>query len=308
MNGTSSWKFRGVAFGLLLAVIVWLAPQAALAQKLYVRTYMNEDYVLYEPSLAANFNRKSMPLVVYLHGAPWFIEHDRYDGMLYEIAAAGCVVVMPMYGEKDIADPDFWRFDLWYADALTKTRRALRDIQYGGVSKWSPFQSNLALVGHSLGGVFALKMAKDTAAVALPTFRRLPALPRTLVLHDAAGYSSLPFVFPDDPEWIEDLRGIDDRTSLTLIASMDEVVRSFLQGDTNATAIWARAWHRSGVLSSKRAYIAYGGHFDVYGIGDYDLYVEATVAALRPVYVQGVLFDPAPDQRFDGPMNEWFRP
>lgn len=291
-----SWLF-------VLALLVGEGPVIRDANATDVRSVVRGAYVLYEPAPWENFDRSTMPIVVYLHGAPWITDPAGYDRMLTEIAASGCVVVLPIYGERDPTDPDFWRADEWYADALQTTNAALSDLAAHRAGWWSPPLRNLALVGHSLGGAFSLKMAADTNCWLLPPSRKLLARPIQIVLHDAAGYYFLPILHPDDPFWIEDLRSIHDSTELVLIAARESALADLNKGDVNASGIWSRAWHRSGSLASKRAYLADGRHFDVYGDGDYQLYVDVTVAALRRAVI-----DPAPHRRFDAWMQFVFTP
>ncbi|MCA9178974.1 MAG: hypothetical protein KDB14_31135 [Planctomycetales bacterium] len=285
-------------FWQLLTLLLAIAACGSHSAHAYsVRKIQCADFAIYEPTKYAGCDELSMPLLLYLHGAPWFIDPARYDTLLREIASSGCVVVFPIYGERDVLSPDFFHFDLWYADAVDKAVAGLRFVECGG-TYWSPPALNLSIAGHSLGGAFALKMSM---------WSKLPA-PRQIILHDAAGYNWLPALAPDDPDWIEDLRWLPDRSSLTIVAAFESASAALNQGDENAAGVWARAWHRSGTLASRRAYLAWGGHFDVYGDGDYDLYADVTIAALNASRPLRFFVDPAPGQRLDWAMDHWFTP
>jgi len=300
---------RTLLLGLSFACLLLLA-QTLRAQAPGVHVEYHQDYFLYEPAEGSDFSGDTMPLVVYLHGAPWFIEPFLYDSMLREVAAAGCVVVMPVYKETDVDKPEFLPWN-WYAYALKQTQQALSDVVSGRTGAWRPRYCNLALVGHSLGGTYALKMADEATDTSLPADQRLPASPKTIVLHDAAGYNALLFVSrqPYDPNWINDLDGIRDDATLVIVAAASSVIadRDREKPDYNATAIWSRAWHLSDPLQSKRAYIALGGHFDVYGIGAYDVYAEATVNALKPLTIDGEFVETLPNNRIDWWMDSLYR-
>jgi hypothetical protein len=129
------------------------------------------------------------------------------------------------------------------------------------------------------------------------------------VLHDAAGYNSLLFVSrqPFDLNWINDLDGIRDDATLVIVAAYSSIIADRDEHDYNATAVWSRAWHLSDPLQSKRAYLAWGEHFDVYGIGDYDVYVEATINALKPLTIDGEFVETLPDNRIDWWMDWLYR-
>jgi acetyl esterase/lipase len=157
----------GLSFACLLLLPQTLRAQAPGA----VHAEYHQDYFLYEPAEGSNFSRDTMPLVVYLHGAPWFIEPILYDTLMREIASEGCVVVLPIYKVTDPEDENFWPWN-WYAFATQQTRTALHDVVSGRAGNWRPRYSNLALAGHSLGGMYALKMADEASDGSLPNVCR----------------------------------------------------------------------------------------------------------------------------------------
>lgn len=270
-----------------------------------------QDYWLYEPASSARLKSQQMPLVVYLYGAPVLIEPSKYDRMLREIAASGCVVVLPLYGQPVENRPETLQNllpDRWYRDACNKTNRALWDIGYRDVSRWAPPLSNLAIVGHSLGGTFALKMANDVSNRSLGWYERPIATPKAIVLHDAAGYDSLDWTFPDSRMWIEDLSGIGAQTSLTMVIATEAIFAHAWLQDENGSGIWARGWHRSTNVTQKRSYVAWGGHFDVYGSASYSVYVGATIAAVRSAIYRTSYRDPFPLQRYDATLDVEYGP
>jgi hypothetical protein len=305
--------------GLVFCAVWLLSPRILSAQSPPTVVVTERDlYILYEPALTTKFNAKTMPLVVYLHGAPLFVEPDFYDRMLTDLAASGCSVVLPVWdavgdwSDTDWTDPDVLPTS-WYGNAVERTRIALADIYNRRVGLWRPPLWNLALVGHSLGGTYALKMADEANDSSLGAEFRLPVSPRLIVLHDAAGFNTLLATTPPPhgPEWFASLDGIRDDASLVVIGSVDSVLAHIFANDINATGIWSRAWKRSGPLASKRSYLALGSHYDVYGPGDYGiygsgdyaLYRDVTIHALKAKFSGGPTADPAPDRRLDWFLN-----
>jgi pimeloyl-ACP methyl ester carboxylesterase len=254
------------------------------------------QYLLYEPPYSMIFELDMVPpVVVYLHGAPSLVDLEDYDPILTDLALSGCVVVMPFYGGFP---------DNWYRDAANKTRQALDDIANRRVGSWHPPVSNLALVGHSMGGMFAVKMAHDAQRL------QFPSRPRLVVLHDAAGWVWQWLVNPEpgNTYWYDNLSGIHDQASLVLIAAQETWKSDSMNwfqywSMANGSGVWSRAWHHTGILAGKSAYLVPGDHFSVCKPEDaaaYQAYRDITVNALRSKFGLHWPVDPLGTLRVDG--------
>lgn len=254
------------------------------------------EYALYEPPFwYAFWGGPVRPVVIYLHGAG-ANDETAYERMLTDMAHAGFVVVFPRY--------DGWSANQWYEDAKTKTTAALQDLRHGrvgylaGILGYPPDTSRWALVGHSAGGMYSLKLANDASSNGLGP-------PTAVILHDAAGFRFLPYLqpFPADLRWLDRLDNINRDTLLVVLAAeetwLDEVDEAFDGdniglGNSNAAGVWSRAWHKTTRIDPgrKHAYVVPGGHFSVLGepSAAYDSYERLTVSALRSAF-DGTDFD-----------------
>ena len=110
------------------------------------------------------------PVVVYLHGFG-HASPDRYDALLTHLARRGYTVVYPALGSRLSVGA--------YPD---NARRAIADALQWLDGPEGPDPGPLALVGHSLGGMLAVRLAARAPSADPP----LP-VPGAVVLHDPAG-------------------------------------------------------------------------------------------------------------------------
>jgi pimeloyl-ACP methyl ester carboxylesterase len=261
------------------------------------------DYVLYEPPFWYVFwGGPVRPVAIYLHGA-LANDESKYERMLTDMAHAGFVVVFPRY--------DGWSGNQWYEDAKTKTTAALEDLRGGRVGYlgqilgYPPDTSRWAVVGHSAGGMYSLKLANDAQSSGLGS-------PTAVILHDAGGFGDIfPLLTPrqqrlyyyidghwdfppEDPLWLDDLSQIPRNTLVVLLAAeytwMCEVEEHFdgdgiELGNSAFSGVWSRAWHNTVNVdrSHKLGYVVPGGHNDVQNGSQ-----ESVYAAYREITINGL--------------------
>ena len=234
------------------------------------------NYSLYEPPLnIANALPKPLPVVAYLHGAG-LNDPAEYDRILSDMARAGYVVVFPRYsGDAAI-------IHRWFDDAVAKLFAALVDLHAGNVGYVEASVFDLALVGHSAGGMYSLKLATNFF---------LPH-PKAIILHDAGGFGAfLPLGTPEpfNSNWLDNLSLSGNPPLFLLIGrqTLDWQFDEFLDGDSVSlgnsimSGVWSRAWWRTGVTTNhKHAFVMDGGHNEVRGGPRYGPYASITINAL----------------------------
>lgn len=247
-------------------------------------------YVVYTPDvwdLAADTYYgvpQDYPVLVYLHGANHRDERA-YESILRDLADAGNYVIFPRFDAADGATNHY------YLRALIETMMALSDVN-GLLSRSAirnvvdPIDVNrVGLAGHSVGGMFALKLAND-----LPVLGTTPA---TIVLHDPAGFpNAIPF---GNVNWLgagwDGLGRIPGNPRLAIIVAWDTLVNEYsapaLLGNGPASGIWSRAWHYT-PMSRSRKHAFIGGKTHQSASSDYASYGSTyrviTVNALRSAF------------------------
>jgi pimeloyl-ACP methyl ester carboxylesterase len=155
-------------------------------------------YWIYEPAAPAPV---TAPVLVYLHGAGT-LSPDRLSALLTHLARKGFVVIWPLYG--GLFDP--WNYQ---PNARAAIAAALSELNTTGHVHPN---GHFGMLGHSLGGMIALRLAaQPLAPPALP-------VPEILVLHEPAGKAA-PFI-AGNPAWdisTGALSGIAPTTRLLII-------------------------------------------------------------------------------------------
>jgi acetyl esterase/lipase len=151
-------------------------------------------FVTYEP---ASPRPASAPVVLFLHG--FFDETPtKVDALLQQVARSGFIVVYPTYGVP-------WLPGDWESNAAEAFAAALRELD--GLGHVHPDRERVSYVGHSIGGILALRLANRAHSPS-----ELPA-PRTVVLLDAAGLATP--AYPAMP--VDDLSKIPVSTWLLVV-------------------------------------------------------------------------------------------
>jgi pimeloyl-ACP methyl ester carboxylesterase len=156
-----------------------LAPSPALASAFDSPTFTTVEglYDVYWPALRHKWAAPPYSVVCYLYGAGGefsrSLQHPRF---LDFVTRTGCVLIVPRYQ----SGYGTFQPSTWQAAAEARLQAALRD--HGRLLDPDRF----AIVGHSIGGLIALRMAAD----------RLPGIPapRAVVLHDGAGFEFSPLL------------------------------------------------------------------------------------------------------------------
>lgn len=155
-----------------------------------------ETYTLYEPAGPAP---TQAPVVLFLHG--YFDTFpNKVDAMLQHITRKGYIVIYPSYGVA-------WDPTKWETQAINTLDAAMHKLEEPGHVR--PDRSKFAIVGHSVGGVVALRVAHRAPAAGLVN---LP-IPLAVVLQDGAGICSPAYPFLR----LDDLSQIDPNTKLLII-------------------------------------------------------------------------------------------
>jgi len=253
------------------------------------------DYALYQPPRnVAEDLPKPLPVVVYVHGS-FDNNPDTYDAILSDMAEAGYVVVFPTYSKEPS------EMHQWYQDLVLKTLFALGDIYTGNVGYVEASIFDLAIAGHSVGGMYSLKLA---------THPWIPD-PKAVILHDAGGFGVyLPLSTPEpfNPYWLDSIRLADD-TRLVVLMGMNTLQWQFEEhfdwdtvelGNSIMSGVWSRAWWLTGLPADhKHALLIEGRHLEIQGGRHYAAYRDATINALDAAFRADVQFDNNPSQATD---------
>lgn len=233
-----------------------------------------ERYCVYEPPVdVVQRSKGPVPIVVYLHG--WLANDESYyEHMLRDLCRQRYVVIFPKF-EGTGREYSSGAYDA----ALDNTFHGLLDLENRRVGylhttlpHHRPTMSRWAIVGHSGGGMYALKVADYISR--LSRWIGVVVPPRAIVLHDAGGFSSmLPKLKPENSEanWLDDLSGISGDTELMLIASrttwdhmLSPTYPEGKWGNSLMGGVWSRAWFSTRLRSErKNAVVVPGGHAEV---------------------------------------------
>jgi pimeloyl-ACP methyl ester carboxylesterase len=178
-------------------------PHAAVVVRHHTKgPFDTGAFVTYEPSSPSP---ERAPVVLFLHG---FFDQEptKVDPMLRHIAGKGFIVVYPGYGVP-------WDPATWEDHAVRAFDAAMADLD--AADRVHPDRSRVAIVGHSIGGLLALRLA--TRAGADP---RLP-VPRTVVLLDAAGLATPAYRFLP----VDDLASFPANASLLVVMAEESYLR-----------------------------------------------------------------------------------
>ena len=205
--------------------------------------YFNKDRI-------AGYSADQIRVVVYLHGRGGESEAP-YDQMLRQLVdQTGCVVVFPKFDSQTPVELG-WLAST-YRNAKAATERALFEVDWlmwfqGVTTGLQNFGEQPVLAGHSLGGLYALKMTDDfgSAGVNVPT---------ALIMHDPSGLNSGPA--------LGSLSNIPANTLMIVMVSnqvwQSETSATF--GYSDASGVWRAAWDSNVGSSYKHAFLAPGDH------------------------------------------------
>jgi len=173
-----------------------------------------ERYWLYEPSGPVP---ASAPVVVFLHGYS-LLDDGRavYANMIHHLVKRGNTVVYPRQGNG----VEWWNYEDNIVASMVDAEARL-----SGLGHVDPGPEGYAMVGHSLGGVLALRVAQRAGAAGWPT-------PAAVAVMDGAGFTTP--AYPDMP--IEDLSAIAADTFLLAIVAETSFT------DPNTQPIVQRLW------------------------------------------------------------------
>ena len=209
-----------------------------------------ETYTVYEP---ASPSPADAPVVLFLHG--YFDAFpDKVDIMLRHIVRKGYIVIYPAYGVA-------WDPTNWETHAINTLDAVMLKLEEPG--HVLPDRSKFSIVGHSIGGVLAMRLAQRAPAAGLTN---LP-IPRAVVLLDGAGLSSPAYPFLR----LDDMSQIDPNTKLLIIMA-EETYRKRLQetnqcnydflqpwmwlhSDCNGFGVSKLAWTRTPQVTTKNAVV-----------------------------------------------------
>lgn len=301
------WRIALLAI-LVPVVTAIVAPMKAQGQSQKLNGTF-DTYVVYTPNawdLLSDYLRhthSNYPVIVYLHGANHTGE-AAYDAMLRDIAAqSGSYIVFPKYNASDGNTAEY------YERAKLFTTEVLRDLP-GFLQRQGPLfgpvdVTNVGFVGHSVGGMFALRMASD--------LDHLNA--QSIVLHDPSGWpDGLPSGFLGLPDIFflsqDNLANIPSQTmrgtptKIVSIISWDAISHEFsgvniLQlGGGIFSGIWSRLQSNSPSGVQKPVFIS-GNHRSP--ASDYSnsggVYRFMTVNAIRHAF-RGESFNSSPPNVF----------
>jgi len=177
-------------------------------------------YTLYEPAGPAP---AQAPVVLFLHG--YFNALPGGDDvMLQHIARKGYIVIYPSYGVA-------WDPANWETHAINALDAAMHKLAEPG--HVAPDRSKFAIVGYSIGGVLALRLAHRAPGAGLVN---LP-IPRAVVLQDGAGMNSPAYPFLR----LDDLSQIDPNTKLQIVMA-EETYKRRLTEATQCNYDFLQSW------------------------------------------------------------------
>lgn len=254
-------------------LILLVAVHRCQAQSPYeVLKTTRAGYALYEPPLAVVFEKyfsssQGLPVLVYLHGS-YETNETRYDAFCRDVAEAGFVVVFPKFDASLFSDKKSW-----YANAVRLTYEALIELkrlpsESGGVGYYHRNTAQIALAGHSAGGMFALKMAEEFSILSpLTGIGR----PRALILHDPGGFAfGGTAIMQNSTTWMDSLYTIPRDTELVILASAQVAAAeskehsdrdAIVYGNSCFAGVWTRAWRKTNIEAArKNFFIVSGGH------------------------------------------------
>lgn len=293
-------SIQTLAFAAVLPIISLSVCEPTKAESPYDAVLVTDRpaYTLYEPPVAVAFEKyfsstNGLPVMIYLHGS-FELDGHRYDPFCKEVARAGYVVVVPHF------DALFSNRRDWYLDARSMTFGALLELsrlpwESGGIGNYRRNTAQIAFAGHSVGGMFALKMANEFAI--LSPFTGI-GRPRALILHDPGGFAfGGTAIMQDSRTWLDNLSSIPADVQLMILASVDAYLAeerehydgdAFMFGNSCFAGIWTRAWRRTNVLTEgKHFFLVPGGHnavswgYWLHGTPYVNLTIEALDAALN---------------------------
>ena len=160
-------------------------------------------FTTFEPADPAPPDGARVPVVLFLHGW-WGVEPSGVNPMLRHIASRGFDVIYPSYGVA-------WDPAHWEENAVAALDAALASLDVPGRAR--PDRSRIAIVGHSMGGILALRLANRAGKAKDP---RLP-VPIAVVTSDAAGLATPAYPYVS----IDDLSAMAPSTQLLVIMSED---------------------------------------------------------------------------------------
>ncbi len=173
------------------------------------------SFTTYEPTAPAP---RSAPVVLFLHGF-FDAEPTGIDAMLRHVARAGFIVIYPTYGVP-------WGPADWEENAVEAFDTAMNQLATSGSVK--PDRAHTAIIGHSIGGLLAMRLAARAGAGKDPRIKP----PAAVVLLDSAG-SATP-AYPFLP--IDDLSTVDASTRLLVVMAEESYsARKGVAGSCSAT-------------------------------------------------------------------------
>lgn len=227
------------ALGLLIAMILTLPAIAVAAEAItqplqpatgpggsdYPFAAVERAHVGDEPEGAWVFTPRgatpeqldSYPVVLFVHGF-LAIDPEIYGGWIAHLVRRGNIVIYPDYQTRNpLADPP----DRYVANLFAGTRAAIQHLQESGAT--SIRDKRFHVVGHSLGGLLAVRYAQEAGSLDFP-----PA--RTLMVVQPGGCAECGTL--GDMDILE--RPLpSDLLAQVLVGSDDTTV-----GDADARAIW----------------------------------------------------------------------
>lgn len=244
-----------------------------------------ETFTIFEPAGPAP---TQAPVVLFLHGYFSALPSED-DAMLPHIARKGYIIIYPSYGVA-------WDPANWETQAINALDAAMHKLEEPG--HVLPDRSKFAIVGYSIGGVLALRLANRAPTAGLVN---LP-IPQAVVLLDGAGICTPAYPFLR----LDDLSQIDPNTKLLIIMAEDGFKKrleetnqcnyDFLRpwmwvfSDCNSFGVSKLAWTRTPQVVTKNAVVI---PTDTYGTPD--LVSNHT----------GVLVDPSSDPPWPLDAIDW---
>jgi pimeloyl-ACP methyl ester carboxylesterase len=208
-----------------------------------------------------------VPVVLFLHGAGGVtLGPPQPDTeMFVRMVQQGYLVLVPLFQEGNEIYPYHW-----HPAAICGYKSALAEVKARG--RVVPDTQRLAIVGHSMGGLFALR----TAALAAQR-GDMPA-PRAIIMQDAAGYTFAPYFtnrIRDVRRWcyttapFDNFSSIADDTLLVALMAEETWKQDRIDepadgdavdfGNSIAGGVVSRGWHTTGIRPDKRFLIIVRG-------------------------------------------------